>query len=465
MREVLSHHADKTEVYLHVNDATADMAGYLLGRTIHADYDSLMQRPEVELRPYQLEGNDALFDAHLEGAKRGLLDVGMGLGKTTMALADAMVFREQEQQQNVASRPTLWLSNSLDLSRQAMRRQVELWPDTNAAMLTPTSRNLDNAEHIFTSLQLMDKIKRHFDPQAFGYITVDESHHGRAPTYEKTIRYFDPGYLLGITGTAYRMDGKELHRIFGDTVFRYPMTRGIAEGWLAKLDYRQQTDQAVRRIMKSSDEDPELSAQLLHNPERYRAMSKIIRKVRREAGDNSRTLIFMPGKKNSRLFQESMPEAEILDSGIPPDEQVAVLERYREEPHGAMVTVDMASEGLDVPKTRIIALGRYTKSRGLFEQQIARGLRLAEGKESLIVLDFAATAERLYVLYSLLKDIRQASREYYDYRRPHEDKNSAEYQSKRDEQVEAFVRSFGFRFTEKQIDIAKRIEQINEARP
>jgi superfamily II DNA or RNA helicase len=54
----------------------------------------------------------------------------------------------------------------------------------------------------------------------------------------------------------------------------------------------------------------------------------------------------------------------------------------------ALVTVDLYNEGVDLPMVDTLLLLRPTQSPVLFQQQIGRGLRLAPGKESCLVLDF-----------------------------------------------------------------------------
>ena len=42
---------------------------------------------------------------------------------------------------------------------------------------------------------------------------MDEFHHGEATTYRKVIDYFKPEFLLGLTATPERMDGRNVLRL------------------------------------------------------------------------------------------------------------------------------------------------------------------------------------------------------------------------------------------------------------
>ena len=50
--------------------------------------------------------------------------------------------------------------------------------------------------------------------------------------------------------------------------------------------------------------------------------------------------------------------------------------------------VDIYNEGVDIPEVNTVLFLRPTESLTIFLQQLGHGLRLAEGKECLTVLDF-----------------------------------------------------------------------------
>lgn len=55
--------------------------------------------------------------------------------------------------------------------------------------------------------------------------------------------------------------------------------------------------------------------------------------------------------------------------------------------------VDIYNEGVDIPEVNTILFLRPTESLTVFLQQLGRGLRLAENKECLTVLDFIGQAK------------------------------------------------------------------------
>jgi hypothetical protein len=76
----------------------------------------------------------------------------------------------------------------------------------------------------------------------------------------------------------------------------------------------------------------------------------------------------------------------------------------------ALVTVDLFNEGVDIPAVDTLLLLRPTQSPVLFQQQIGRGLRLAPGKDSCLVLDFVGQHRADFRFDRLLSTLTGLSR-------------------------------------------------------
>ena len=72
-----------------------------------------------------------------------------------------------------------------------------------------------------------------------------------------------------------------------------------------------------------------------------------------------------------------------------------------------MTARDVFNEGLDVPDVNIICFLRVTHSRRIFVQQLGRGLRLREGKDRVIVADFATDIRRIAATLDLKRDLER----------------------------------------------------------
>ena len=85
-----------------------------------------------------------------------------------------------------------------------------------------------------------------------------------------------------------------------------------------------------------------------------------------------------------------------LDGGTPRDERRAALARLRRGELRAVFAVDLFNEGVDLPEVDTVLLLRPTESATVFLQQLGRGLRWAEGKRVLTVLDLVGQVRREY---------------------------------------------------------------------
>ena len=83
---------------------------------------------------------------------------------------------------------------------------------------------------------------------------------------------------------------------------------------------------------------------------------------------------------------------------MPKRERQLRLLDFRSGRSPILTAVDILNEGVDVPDVNIIAFARVTHSRRIFVQQLGRGLRLREGKERVLALDFVSDMRRVAAL-------------------------------------------------------------------
>jgi DNA repair protein RadD len=117
-----------------------------------------------------------------------------------------------------------------------------------------------------------------------------------------------------------------------------------------------------------------------------------------EKGENRPTLCYGVDRKHAQHLQERFREAgvaaEYIDCDTPLYEREEIFERFHESRTKVICNVATCDTGLDLD-IRCISDARPTRSRIRFVQTIGRGLRLAEGKDHLIILDHAGNHERL----------------------------------------------------------------------
>ena len=91
---------------------------------------------------------------------------------------------------------------------------------------------------------------------------------------------------------------------------------------------------------------------------------------------------------------KSEVKAEHLDANTPQDQRDAILHRLASGKTEVVSNCMILTEGFDLPDIGCIVLARPTRSLGLFRQMIGRGLRPAEGKADIVILDHSGGVYR-----------------------------------------------------------------------
>ncbi len=348
-----------------------------------------------ELRPYQddiVEKVVASFDA---GNKRAFYIVATGLGKTVIAATIARFLWER------GCRRILVLCHATDL---ALQLEQGFWPQITKEV--PTSVFFDglpprNTEGIsFGLYQSLYGYLPGIDPDQFDVVIVDEAHHALAHGFRTCLDHLKPRFLVGMTATPWRGDGQSLTTIFGDPIAKVSLVDGMAMGYLSKVDYRILCDNVDWDNMQSVSEQ-NLSIRDLNKrlflPQRDEAVISELKKVMREV-NNPRIAIFSPSIEHSNRFADMLSSVGISCAALSKVDKAERRRRllaFASGTYQAVCAVDVMNEGIDIPDVNILVFLRATHSRRIFVQQLGRGLRLSEGKEKVIVLDFVSDIRRM----------------------------------------------------------------------
>ncbi|MCL2094986.1 DEAD/DEAH box helicase [Candidatus Saccharibacteria bacterium] len=360
------------------------------------------------IKPFDYQG-DALTDlalARISGEDKGLLDMASGLGKTVIAALDVGQFFNEIQYHGRA----LFLCHLTDVVDQAQEEFKEVYGDQcTYGLYHGKEKTTEEVTFLFASFQTMRGRLRKFAKDYFDYIIVDEAHHAPAKTFRAVIDYFQPKFLLGMTATSDRPDNLDLNVIFGPTAYVKSLPRAVGEGRLVKIDTRIIMDELAKKELKEFlDKDTQelISMGELNRrvfiPLRDEEIVRIIREKAKEKKD-PRTVLFCCSILHAKEMAALVPEATVLHSDLLPSERKQNLQAFRDGTSPTIIVVNMLDEGIDVPEVNIVALLHNTESIIKALQRLGRGTRLSEGKDSLLVLDFAATCETI-LRYARLRD-------------------------------------------------------------
>ena len=253
------------------------------------------------------------------------------------------------------------------------------------------------------SIQSIAQNIEEFRPDDFGYIIIDEAHHGTANTYRKILSHFKPKFTLGLTATPDRTDGEDLLEIFQNIAHKLDFETAVKLGELVPIRcIRVKTNVDISNVringIKYNSQDLESK---LFVPER----NKIIADTYMEFVKDKKTVVFCASVAHAReiadLFKANNVKAEAVSGGMNNHQRKKVLEEYEDGDINVLCACDLLNEGWDSPNTEVIFMARPTMSKTLYMQQLGRGMRISEGKEYLMVFDFIDNANLFNMPYSL----------------------------------------------------------------
>ena len=348
-----------------------------------------------ELRPYQDDIVHKVVASFDEGNKRAFYIVATGLGKTVIAATIA------RQLWTRGCHRILVLCHATDL---ALQLEQGFWPQLTKDI--PTSVFFDglpprNTEGIsFGLYQSLYGYLPGIDPDQFDVVIVDEAHHALAYGFRTCLEHLKPRFLIGMTATPWRGDGQSLTTIFGNPVAKVSLVDGMAMGYLSKVDYRILCDNVDWDNMQGMSEQ-NLSIRDLNKrlflPQRDEAVISELKAAIHEVG-RPRIAIFSPSIEHSNRFAQMLSASGVpcaALSKVDKSERRRRLLAFASGAYQAICAVDVMNEGIDIPDVNILIFLRATHSRRIFVQQLGRGLRLSEGKDKVIVLDFVSDIRRM----------------------------------------------------------------------
>ena len=220
-------------------------------------------------------------------------------------------------------------------------------------------------------------------------VIVDECHHASSPSYRKVLEQYPNGYILGVTATPQRNDGRGLRDIFDRMILGPSVAELINEGHLSQYKlFAADKPISTKGVGKVGGDYKQgaLSAKA-RQPD---VMGAVVPTWRRYA-NGLQTVVFCVDVAHSQdiaaLYQSQGITAEHLDGATPAAERKAILQRFRDGKTTILTNCGIVSEGFDVPSIQAVQCLRPTSSLALWLQQVGRALRPAPGKDYAVILD------------------------------------------------------------------------------
>lgn len=225
-------------------------------------------------------------------------------------------------------------------------------------------------------------------------IIFDEGHHASATTWLKITQAFPDAYLIGLTATPCRLDGKPLGQVYDDLIIGVTTADLIGSGHLAKYRYFAPAVADLSALKrKGADFDQEQAGEILSQ----RAVFGDVIEHWQKYADGYQTIAYCSSIKHSQATAEAFQAHGILavhfDGNTPAEQRRQIVQDFRDGKIQILCNVDLIGEGFDVPDCWCCILLRPTSSLGLFIQQAGRALRPQPGKIA-IVLDHVGNYTR-----------------------------------------------------------------------
>ena len=343
----------------------------------------------VEFRPYQEKAIADLRAAYAAGAKAPLLVMPTGGGKT-------ICFAAISASAHGRGKRVLVVAHRRELIKQASTKLAAAGvPHGIIAPGYPATDDLVHVGSVQTLARRLDRLP------SFDLVVLDEAHHAVAGQWKALLAAQRQAKILGMTATPERADGRGLGRPSGGPFDRLVLGPSVAEliagGFLVGTrTYAPAGGGPDLRGVKTrlGDFDPAALAEAM---DRLMLTGDAVAHYARLA-PGLPAIAFCASVKHARdvaaAFQAAGWRAVAAHGAMPKAERDAALGGLETGAVQIVCSCSLIDEGLDVPRIGAVIDLAPTKSLARFLQRIGRGLRPAEGKQHLVVLDHAGNTMR-----------------------------------------------------------------------
>lgn len=355
---------------------------------------------DIKPFPFQSEILEKLeVERTIHNRFRNLVVAATGTGKTVISAFDYKKFKSENN-----SAKLLFIAHREEILKQSRDKFRGIIKDNNFGELWLGGDTPNSFEYVFASVQTLnnrlDTIN--LSPDYYDYIVIDECHHLTASSYRGILNYFKPKVLLGLTATPERLDGGDIQEDFHNKIaaeIRLP--EALNRKLLCPFQYFGVTDSIDLTNVgweRGRYVASELSSIYTSNDLRVRDIINALNKYTKDIND-VRALCFCVTMEHAKYMAEKFTLA-----GLKADYLTSANNQNRDNVRNQLLNksinylfvVDIFNEGVDIPEIDTVLFLRPTESLTIFLQQLGRGLRLAENKDCLTVLDFVGNTRPEY---------------------------------------------------------------------
>lgn len=319
----------------------------------HSEYlDASTDKSLYEPREAQIEALCALEEKRAEGARRALIQAATGEGKIYLAAFDSRNYKR-----------VLFVAHKEEILKQAADSFYNVRNSEDYGFFNGDRKCTDKSV-IFASVATLGKTEylneTYFSPDYFDYIIIDEFHHVVSEQYRRIVSYFTPKFLLGLTATPERMDGRNIYELCDYNVpYEISLKEAINKGMLVLFYYYgifDETDYSKLRIIRERYDEKDLNKAYIGNSRRYDLIYKYYCKY-----GSKRALGFCCSRAHAEEMAEQFSQRGIPSIAVYSNadgefsmERSEAIEKLKARKIKVIFSVDMFNEGVDVPSVDMV---------------------------------------------------------------------------------------------------------------
>ena len=361
-------------------------------------FQKITKTRNIEPNGVQIEALYELKKTKEEGYDKALVVAATGTGKTYLAAFDA---KDSEK--------ILFIAHREEIIRQTRKTFENVSPEKSAGFFygKEKERESDITFALVQSLGKKSNLEK-FKRDEFDYIIIDEFHHAVANNYKNILDYFSPKFLLGLTATPERLDNRDVFALCDyNNVYEIRLKEAINKGFLSPFRYYGIYDDTVDydeiAFRNGKYDEKDLEEKLMINKRSELVLNHYSKY------NFKRTIGFCSSRKHAEYMAEyftnkKIPAASVYsgEQGEYSENRFEAISKLEDNELKILFTVDMFNEGVDIPSVDSVLFLRPTQSPTIFLQQLGRGLRTAENKKYLTVLDFIGNYKKANLVPFLL---------------------------------------------------------------
>ena len=363
-----------------------------------------------ERKTHQIKVLEKLqYEREIIHSYKNLIVAATGTGKTAISAFDFKDYNKRCIQEKKRSARLLFIVHREKILKQARYTFRSVMVDANfgeiwTGQIQPSTES--DLEHLFITIQTLnnnwDTIRK-MGSDYYDYVVIDEAHHSKAGSYASIFNNLTPEIFIGLTATPERMDMKEIKVDFNNRfAAEIRLQEALDQQLLSPFDYFCVTDDSVdlSKIACRGDvyDRNELSRLYDNNKQRFGLIQSALERYVNDPHD-CKAVCFCCSIKHAEFMADMFNQTGYKALSVT-SRNSSEFDNYSNKlargDINYLCVADILNEGIDIPEIDTVLFLRPTESLTIYLQQLGRGLRLADGKTCLTVLDFVAQANSSY---------------------------------------------------------------------